>query len=247
MRFKVARRRRSSRARHRRRPRTSPELDDQPAPRSGSGGLPLRVPEGGSRRRASLDPKVAGSLNCGTRRMRGLRPAEVQLPPPLIILRDTHAPPFPRRRISIVLFFLSGSLTSDVFVVQLSAETLPNVQIVGGAHREIVVNRALSVEADAGAANRVPPPRRLETSSFSRRDDLRQPARKREWCSLRLAARSGRRHRTRHRFDGEKSQVLQARRERPRRRRGIRAPRRRQRRGDRTEQHRGDDDRCDVW
>ena len=47
--------------------------------------------------------------------------------------------------------FLGGQTVSDVFRVELSAETLPNVQIVGGAHREIVVNRALSVEASAGA------------------------------------------------------------------------------------------------
>ena len=37
--------------------------------------------------------------------------------------------------------FLGGASKSDVFVVKLSAETLPNVQIVGGAYREIVVNR----------------------------------------------------------------------------------------------------------
>ena len=47
--------------------------------------------------------------------------------------------------------FLGGQTVSDVFRVELSAETLPNVQIVGGAHRERVVNRALSVEASAGA------------------------------------------------------------------------------------------------
>ena len=49
----------------------------------------------------------------------------------------------------------------------MSAETLPNVQI-GGAYREIVVNRALSVEAAAGA-----------TTCDSR------PC---EWCRLFLAA-----------------------------------------------------------
>ena len=52
--------------------------------------------------------------------------------------------------------FLGGQTVSDVFRVELSAETLPSVQIIGGSYQSIVVNRALSIEADAGAANRVP-------------------------------------------------------------------------------------------
>ena len=48
--------------------------------------------------------------------------------------------------------FLDRASESDAFVVRLSSEALPSVELVGGAHREIAVNRALSVEAAAAAS-----------------------------------------------------------------------------------------------